>query len=31
MTYGPVGGKPISVAEGHHIIARALALGWLGP
>jgi hypothetical protein len=22
MTYGPVGGKPISVAEGHHIIAR---------
>ena len=31
MTYGQVGGKPISVAEGHHIIARARALGWLGP
>jgi len=31
MTYGPVGGKPISVAEGHHIIARARALGWLEP
>jgi hypothetical protein len=31
MTYGPVGGKPISVAEGHQIIARARALGWLEP
>jgi hypothetical protein len=31
MTYGPVGGKPISVAEGHQIIARALAQGWLEP
>jgi hypothetical protein len=31
MTYGPVGGKAISVAEGHRIIARARALGWLEP
>jgi hypothetical protein len=31
MTYGPVGGKPISVAEGHQIIARARAQGWLEP
>jgi hypothetical protein len=31
MTYGPIGGKPISVAEGHQIIARARALGWLEP
>ena len=31
MTYGPIGGKPISVAEGHQIIARARALGWFGP
>jgi hypothetical protein len=29
MTYGPIGGKPISVAEGHQIIARARALGWI--
>jgi hypothetical protein len=31
MTYGPVGGKPISVAEGFQIVARARALGWLEP
>ena len=31
MTYGPVGGKPISVAEGHQIVMRARALGWLEP
>jgi hypothetical protein len=31
MTCGPVGGKAISVAEGHQIIARARALGWLEP
>lgn len=31
MTYGPIGGKSISVAEGHRIIARARALGWLEP
>jgi hypothetical protein len=31
MTYGPIGGKPISVAEGHQIIAQARALGWLEP
>jgi hypothetical protein len=31
MTYGPIGGKSISVAEGHQIIARARALGWLEP
>jgi hypothetical protein len=31
MTYDPVGGKPISVADGHQIIARARALGWLEP
>jgi hypothetical protein len=31
MTYGPVGGKAISVAEGHQIIARARALRWLEP
>jgi hypothetical protein len=31
MTYGPIGGKPNSVAEGHQIIARARALGWLEP
>jgi hypothetical protein len=29
MTYGPIGGKPISVGEGHQIIARARAQGWL--
>jgi hypothetical protein len=31
MTYGPVGGKPISVAEGHQIVMRARALGWFEP
>jgi hypothetical protein len=31
MTYGPVGGKAISVAEGYQIIARARAQGWLEP
>jgi hypothetical protein len=31
MRYGPVGGRPISEAEGHQIIARARALGWLEP
>jgi hypothetical protein len=31
MTYGPIGGKPISVAEGHQIIARARTQGWLSP
>jgi len=29
MTYGPIGGTPISAAEGHQIIARARAQGWL--
>jgi hypothetical protein len=31
MTHGPIGGKPISLAEGRQIIARARALGWLEP
>jgi len=31
MTYGPVGGQVISIAEGHQIIARARAQGWLAP
>jgi hypothetical protein len=31
MIYGPVGGKAISVTEGHLIIARARAPGWLEP
>jgi hypothetical protein len=31
MTYGPIGGKTISVAEGHGILARARAEGWLPP
>jgi hypothetical protein len=31
MTYGPIGGKPISVAEGYRIVARARAEGWLPP
>jgi len=31
MTYGPVGGNVISVAEGHQIIVRARAQGWLAP
>jgi hypothetical protein len=29
MTYGPIGGTPISVAEGRQIVARARAEGWL--
>ena len=29
MTYGPIGGKPISVAEAHRMVARARAQGWL--
>jgi hypothetical protein len=31
MTYGPIGGKPISVAEAHRIVAHARAEGWLPP
>jgi hypothetical protein len=31
MTYGPIGGKAISVAEGYRIVARARAEGWLPP
>jgi hypothetical protein len=31
MTYGPIGGKPISVAEGYRIVAHARAGGWLPP
>jgi hypothetical protein len=31
MTYGPIGGKTISVAEGYQIVAHARAEGWLPP
>ena len=31
MTYGPIGGKTISVAEGYRIVARARSDGWLPP
>jgi hypothetical protein len=31
MTYGPIGGPPISVAEGYRIVAQARAEGWLPP
>jgi len=31
MTYGPIGGKPISVAEGYRIVAHARGEGWLPP
>jgi len=31
MTYGPVGGKTISEAEGYRIVALARAEGWLPP
>jgi hypothetical protein len=31
MTYGPIGGKPISVAEAYRIVAHARAEGWLPP
>jgi hypothetical protein len=31
MTFGPIGGPPISVAEGYRIVARARAEGWLPP
>ena len=31
MTYGPIGGKTISVAEGYRIVAQARAKGWLPP
>jgi hypothetical protein len=31
MTYGPVGGKTISEAEGYRIVAHARAEGWLPP
>lgn len=31
MTYGPIGGKTISVAEAHRMVARARAQGWLRP
>jgi hypothetical protein len=29
MTYGPIGGNAISVAEGYRIVADARAQGWL--
>jgi hypothetical protein len=29
MTYGPIGGKPISEAEGYRIVAQGRAGGWL--
>src|SRR5664280_1142131 len=31
MTYGPIDGKTISVAEGYRIVAQARAEGWLPP
>ena len=31
VTYGPIGGKTISVAEGYRIVAHARAEGWLPP
>jgi hypothetical protein len=31
VTYGPVGGKAIAVAEARQIVARARAQGWLRP
>jgi hypothetical protein len=31
MTYGPIGGPRISVAEGYRIVAQARAEGWLPP
>ena len=31
MTYGPIGGETISVAEGYRIVAHARAEGWLPP
>src|SRR5450759_264612 len=31
MTYGPIGGKTISVAEGYRIVGQARAAGWLPP
>jgi hypothetical protein len=31
MTYGPIGGETISVAEGHRMVAHARAAGWLPP
>jgi hypothetical protein len=31
MTYGPISGKTISVAEGYRIVAHARAKGWLPP
>jgi hypothetical protein len=31
MTYGPVGGEIISVAEAHRMVARAREKGWLPP
>jgi hypothetical protein len=31
MTYGRIGGKTISVAEGYRIVAQARAEGWLPP
>jgi hypothetical protein len=31
MTYGPISGKTISVAEGYRIVAHARAEGWLPP
>jgi hypothetical protein len=31
MTHGPIGGPPISVAEGYRIVAQARAEGWLPP
>jgi hypothetical protein len=31
MTYRPIGGQPISAAEGYRIVAQARAAGWLPP
>jgi hypothetical protein len=31
MTYGPIGGKTISVTEGYRIVVHARAEGWLPP
>jgi len=31
MTYGPIGGPRITVAEGYRIVAQARADGWLPP
>jgi len=31
MTYGPIGGETISVAEGYRLVSQARAEGWLPP